>query len=364
MRRFHSLAALKSNAEFFRSMGEQPGGDGVLWWQEHEGTMSLRLSDADAAILIALADYHVLTLAQLAIAVDRNSNSLRRRLRALADQGMINVLARRRPAFQGRPEHMVLLCEPGFDLLRACGRVPRSAAWERDSVRRAQHTEHELLINDLRIQLVQIQRFLPAVVVRCFVQNPLCPGEHPDSVDSIHEKFQLDATGEQIEFTPDGVFSLTHRELEKTLLFFLEADRATEPLTSARGGRGLSAKLAAYQAYLSSDRYRRYEDILRAKLRGFRLLLLVDGAARFAAVCRLVRETPQSEFVWVTSREQLLHGGCWGPVWTVGGRITDPSQSILGTKMPVPCPTPPELARHSQVVANVSTESSPSPAEG
>ena len=55
--------------------------------------MSLRLSDADAAILIALADCHVLTLAQMATLLDRNANSLRRRLSALADQGMINVLA-------------------------------------------------------------------------------------------------------------------------------------------------------------------------------------------------------------------------------------------------------------------------------
>jgi hypothetical protein len=326
--------------------------------------MALRLSDADAAILIALADYHVLTLSQLAAVLDRNSNSLRRRLSSLADQGMVNVLARRRPALQGRPEHMVSLCEPGFDLLRACGRVPRSAAWERESTRRAQHTEHELLINDLRVQLVQLKRFLPVVEVRYFEQGTLCTEGHSGSITSIHEKFCPDDGGETVEFIPDGVFSLTHRELEKTLLFYLEADRATEPLTSSRtGARGIAAKIAAYQAYLRVGQYKRYEDLLRTRLRGFRLLLLVDGTSRFAALCRLVRDSSPSDFIWLTNREQLMHIGCWAAIWTVGGRITDQPQSILGTKMPQPCPTPAELGKRPPVAPNESEPPLALPAE-
>jgi hypothetical protein len=211
--------------------------------------------------------------------------------------------------------------------------------------------------------LVQLQRFLPAVAVRYFGQSACCSDEDPGSVDSVHERFNPEEAGDMIEFTPDAVFSLTHRELEKTLLFFLEADRATEPLTSARGGgRGIYSKVAAYQAYLRVGQYKRYEDVLRTKLRGFRLLLLVDGATRLAALCRLVRETPPSDFIWLTSREQLIQSGCWAAIWTVGGRMTDPLQSILGTKMPQPCPTPSELAKRPPIGSAPSATPGASPA--
>lgn len=310
--------------------------------------MSLRLSDADGALLAAIAEHNVVTLGQLAIILGRNANSLRRRLTVLAEQGMINVLARRRHALQGRPEHMVMLCEPGFDLLRACGRVPRSAAWNRESARRSQNAEHELLINDLRVQLVQLERLLPAFQVRYFARSIILADEEPESVPTIHESIRLEDNDKTIEFIPDGVFSLTHRELGKTLLFFLEADRATEPLTSARGrNRGLAAKIAAYQAYLQTGEYERYEEILRTKLRGFLLLLLVDGVARWASVCRLAREMPPSDFIWLTSRDQLLRAGCWSAIWSEGGRITEAPKSILGSKMPQPCPSPSELAYKS-----------------
>jgi len=55
--------------------------------------MSLRLSDADSAILTAVAEHHVLTVAQLSIILGRNPNSVRRRLNVLAEQGMINGMA-------------------------------------------------------------------------------------------------------------------------------------------------------------------------------------------------------------------------------------------------------------------------------
>ncbi|MFH1110757.1 MAG: hypothetical protein V1790_16405 [Planctomycetota bacterium] len=42
--------------------------------------MSLRLSDADAALLAAIAEHNTVTLGQLAIILGRNANSLRRRL--------------------------------------------------------------------------------------------------------------------------------------------------------------------------------------------------------------------------------------------------------------------------------------------
>jgi len=299
--------------------------------------------DTDLGILAALVQHRVMTISQLAALLRRNPAALRRRLKLLADQNTIGVSVRRRPGVQGRPEHLVVLSAAGFDLLKTAGQVPQSAMWAPEAAVRMHQIEHELLINDLRVQLVQLERFLPPIAVRYFAGATPPTDSEPSASPFIHERFSLDGSPAPIAFIPDGVFSLTHRELGKTLLFFVEADRGTEPQTSAKAGRGLSAKLVAYQAYLRIGRYRRYEEVVGAKLRGFRLLILVDGSRRLAAVCRLVRESPPSDFVWVTSREQALRHGCWAPVWTPGGKIGDELHSILGTQMPCPCPSPSEL---------------------
>lgn len=305
--------------------------------------MSLRLADADTALLGMLADLRVATLRQLATALDRNAHALRRRLDDLAEQGLIRVVPRLPRALRGRPEHMVRLCEPGFDLLRICGRLPPEMRWEETLADRGQKSEHDLLVSDFRVQLIQLQRFLPAVRVRDFGRITQSQASGAECAHSMQERFVDDETEAEIELFPDDVFSLTHRELGKTLLFFLEADRGTEPRTSAIAGRGLAAKIDAYCSLLRVGQYLRYEEILGATLRGFRLLLLIERSARWAAVSRLVRETSPSRFIWLTRRELLLQQGCWGPLWTVGGEVTAPCESILGSKMPQPCPTPAEL---------------------
>jgi|CXWL01.1.fsa_nt_gi hypothetical protein len=179
-----------------------------------------------------------------------------------------------------------------------------------------------------------------AVRVDAFARNSAAEAAWAELIE-----FELTGPAPVEAFFAKVTLSVAHRELDKTLLFFLEADRATEPLTSARRGRGLAGKIAAYQAYLQVGQHARYEEILKTSLRGFRMLLLVEGSSRWVSACRLVRESPPSEFIWLTRRDLLLQVGCWGPIWAAGGRITEPHQSILGTKMPQPCPTPSEVGR-------------------
>jgi hypothetical protein len=140
------------------------------------------------------------------------------------------------------------------------------------------------------------------------------------------------------------VIALTHRELGKTLLFFLEVDRENQPLRSSSRPQGaVQRKIFNYQAYLRLERYRRYEQILQCRLIGFRLLILTCSPSHLAAICRLVRQAAPSDFIWLTDQESLLSRGIWAPIWVRGGRATEPPESILGTRMPNPCPAPTEL---------------------
>ncbi len=120
-----------------------------------------------------------------------------------------------------------------------------------------------------------------------------------------------------------------------TLLFFLEVDMGTETIASRRpGGGDVRQKIVVYQSCFRGGLYKRYEPILGARLRGFRVLVLAHTSSRLAALCRLVRETPPSDFVWLTDQERMFSQGIWAPIWARGGHIDSPPQSILGTEMP------------------------------
>ncbi len=161
----------------------------------------------------------------------------------------------------------------------------------------------------------------------------------------IREKIRTDdGRGDWVEFIPDGVFATTHEELRKTLLFFLEVDMGTEPLTrKRRSARNVRQKIINYRICFQSQRYKRYEKILKCQLRGFRVLFLTNHPTRLAALCRLVRDTPPSEFIWLTDHERMFAEGIWSPLWVRGGRDAEPLDSILGSKMSEPCPKPSDL---------------------
>jgi len=158
----------------------------------------------------------------------------------------------------------------------------------------------------------------------------------------VHEKFSTDEIGNGwIEFTPDCVMALTHKGIHKTLLFFLEVDMGTETLASPKRTKvDVRQKVVNYQTYLRFKRYRRYEHLWNCSLNGFRLLFLAYGPGRLASLCRLVRDMPPSDFIWLTDRRLLLSKGVWADIWSRGGRHDVPPQSILGSQMPELSPTP------------------------
>ena len=143
-----------------------------------------------------------------------------------------------------------------------------------------------------------------------------------------------EADGNPVSFIPDGVFNLRDQESGKTLLFFFEMDMGTEALASGRrGAKDIRNKVINYQQYFRSGGYKRYQDLWECRLAGFRLLFLAHTPARLAAFCRLVQETPPSDFVWLSDRDRMFAQGVSADIWARGGKLGAPPASIIGKTM-------------------------------
>ncbi len=238
------------------------------------------------------------------------------------------------------------LCNAGVERLKISKLIDSSLPVDRVTAQKIRCLDHELLVNDFRVQLVQMERIVPALSIRFFSPNSPSQAGGQNDRPLVYERVDSDdESHDATEFLPDGVFGVTHAELGKTLLFFLEADRGTEPRNSTRYiQRGIRQKILNYQRYFAIEQYKRYEKTMKCELCGFRLLILTEDPVRFAALCRLVRALPPSGFVWLADRETLLSQGLWSEIWVRAGMAKEPLQSILGSKMPSPCPTPSSAA--------------------
>ncbi|MGD8454520.1 MAG: replication-relaxation family protein [Phycisphaerae bacterium] len=273
-------------------------------------------------ILAAIAEHRVLNVHHLGVLLERNTAALRRRLKLLREQNLIRVSTRAFGSGRGRPEHMLSLHEDGVDLLRAKGLIDVSLPYDVITAKNLHCVEHELVISDFRVQLVQMGRILPVLSVRFFSStSPGRPGKR-EYRPLIRERIPtVGGRHDDVEFEPDGVFAITYAEREKTLLFFLEVDMGTEPHRSSQNPRrSVRQKIINYQAYFQLERYRRYEKILQCALQGFRLLFLTATTTGLVALSRLVRSTPPCDFIWLTARDKLLSQGVWAPIWVRGGQ--------------------------------------------
>ena len=130
---------------------------------------------------------------------------------------------------------------------------------------------------------------------------------------------------------PDGVFTISDQEKDRTLLFFVEVDRGTEPLVNTKRIPGdIRHKIICYQKVFQSGQYKGYENPFQAKFHGFRLLFLLNESARMKAVCKLVQRMPPSDFIWATTRDRMDKNGLSAKIWARGGRREKAPESILG----------------------------------
>jgi hypothetical protein len=289
--------------------------------------MTSPLNKNDRELLALIAEHKVLTVKQLSALSQRSYQVLRRRMRTLAMKDLIITKMHGYGRGQGRPEDLIFLAEKGTALLFDEG-IP--SGYITDKAEDPLSIDHLLLVNWFRIHLLQIERSIFQISVKYL--NPNLHSLAWDSGDRPSLSLSTNRQEKSPEFIPDGVFSITYKEAEKkTLLFFLEVDMGTETIASTdRNHKDIRQKILRYQSLFRSGGYKRYERVFDSKLNGFRLLFLVNSAARLVSLCRLVREMPPSDFIWLADQGRMFSHGLSAKIWARGGRNEDPPQSILG----------------------------------
>ncbi|MBW1784319.1 MAG: replication-relaxation family protein [Deltaproteobacteria bacterium] len=297
--------------------------------------MSFKLNKNDRQLLATIAEHRVLTISQITAIQSKSKHVVRRRLNMLEEAGFVLSGTVGFGQGRGRPEKTMSLAEKGSNLLRSEDEILRNVPQYTIGAERIRCLEHQLLTNWFRIHLSYIQHVVPHLSVHFLSPTSPFLRQNDSDLPLIFEPIYSEAQHRNPSgFIPDGVFSITHREKEMTLLFFLEVDMGTETIASSRRTSGdVRQKIINYQQYFRSARYGRYEKYWNCKMRGFRLLFLTNTNSRLVALSRLVREMSPSDFIWLTSLKQMFSHGLSGEIWVRGGKKDAPPESILGTAM-------------------------------
>ncbi len=287
-----------------------------------------KIPENDWELLRFIDNFKVLTVIQLSALSRRSPQVIRRRLRALSEQGFISTQQRAYGNRRGRPEDLILLSEAGYSVLhKQTGR--NGKCQNNDKYAAPEFVEHELLVNWFFIHLIQIERQIPQLSVHYFTQNYSTDEDSPSTEHMI--RVQLPGDDDKLEFIPDGIFTVSDSASNKTLLFFLEVDMGTQTLASpARGLKDVRQKIVNYQNLFRSGRYKQYERFFNARLNGFRLLFVTHSPSRLKTLCQLTASMPPSDFIWLTDRDRLFSSGLADEIWVRGGSLDRQLYTILG----------------------------------
>jgi hypothetical protein len=294
--------------------------------------MPVKTTKNDLELIKLLGEFKMLTVSQLASLAQRSRQVIRRRIRFMINQGHISARERSYGNRRGRPEDLLFLSEAGWEyLLDEYGQMERKSVPVGKSAN-SMFIEHDLLSNWFLIHLIQIEREVRQLSVKFLIQNLAFINHSGAGKVQAPERVMKGGSDNRFsEFIPDCVFTITNAEIKKSLLFFLEVDMGTETVASSkRDLKDIRQKIVNYQALFRSGQYKQYEKILNAHVNGFRLLFLVNSPTRHKALCRLVREMPPSDFIWLTDQHSMFSKGISANIWARGGGHNNPPQSILG----------------------------------
>ena len=297
--------------------------------------MAGKVTKGDIEILSYIAEYKFLTVKQLAAITQRTLQVVRRRLRFIGSAHLVAVNAWGFGKGPGRRENIIILTDKGMEFLRDKEILSSHATYITDKTPDSIFIDHDLLVNWFFIHLLRAERDNQqfAVTHLTLSSHNLKKGS-PDK-PLLQEIFATHQDQDKIvTMIPDGVFTITNKYAEKTLLFFLEVDMGTETLAKTKQAPGdIRQKVINYQTLFHGNHYKRYEKIFNADLNGFRLLFLTNTAARMKAICDLAQEMPPSNFIWVTDQKRMFSHGVSAEIWTRGAQYNKPPESILSLKL-------------------------------
>ncbi|RJR23651.1 MAG: hypothetical protein C4582_05310 [Desulfobacteraceae bacterium] len=304
--------------------------------------MIRNLRENDRELLASIAEHRILTSKQVTAIHRRSNQVIRRHLRKLEQQGLVLSATTGFGRKRGRPEKLISLTEKGANMVRAENPELKSLSTNHFTGENIRCLDHHLLTNWFRIHLDHIQIVIPQLSVDFL--SPASPFQEKalDGQPLVSERLPAEPGTEPTNgFTPDGVFQITHKEKQKTILFFLEVDMGTESVASPkRDPRDIRQKILNYQLYFRRGQYRRYEKTWNCTLKGFRLLFLAHTNGRLASICRLVQDMPPSDFIWLTTADLMFSEGLSAAIWIRAGKQTAPPESILGPAMACKAPMP------------------------
>ena len=298
-----------------------------------EVIMAFRMNHNDYSILEGVAEYRILTSAQIAALYQKSRPVVWRRLRVLENEGLIQTVRCELGQSRGRPESLLGLTEKGLGVLKERDLICGDKPYEKVDATNIHCPNHQLLLNWFRIHLNQVGKVLPRISVRVMAYNSPSLSKGPKRGSVITDSSPVPGSGVRgVRFTPDAVFGTSDSLASKTCLFFLEVDCGTETMASPRRYMtDIRQKIINYQWYFRSLKYKRYEEVFKCKLWGFRLLILTNSLGRLSALCRLTQEIQPSNFVWLTEYNRLVSNGVSDRIWAKSGDLHGAQQSILGS---------------------------------
>jgi len=288
------------------------------------------LKEKEFDILKAVAEYRLLTANQIATLLGRNKQSLRRKLSELENQGYLLTQFHEFGRSRGRPDRLFSITKQGIDALKSQSILAEKTPYEKVLAESISTVDHQMMMNCFRVHISYLQTILGRIKIHFLSCNsPFLP--ETKSGHCFITNFVADAAGKRI-FTPDGVFTITDTIEAKSLLFFLEVDCGSETLASPeRHIKDIRQKIANYGSYFDNLGYKRYEEFWNCRLNGFRLLFLTNALSRLNNLCRLVREMPPSDYIWLTQSQAMFEESISGNIWIRNGNIESSRQSILGS---------------------------------
>ena len=293
--------------------------------------MATRITKETLKLLRDLADYRILSASQLTHLHFPGKRAARRRMQRLCGDKYVEILPGSTSEGGGRPENLYGLAKNGLGLLRSEGFLDERIDFEQaGGANLSNQVAHQVLLGWCRIHLVHLCRECARFehqILTCNSSQGLVP---ETGIPLVRAEVNTGDGCASAHFTPDAAFIITDMVRSKSLLFFLEVDMGTEPLSSVSGG-DIRGKVARYKRYFRSNGYKSYEKTWNiSPLTGFRLLFVAHSASRMEALCSLTKTLSPSDFVWVTSADRMFAEGISGDIWARAGRSIAALESILG----------------------------------